>query len=202
MLSLSYKGISLERSMGSTRFALLVVYSLLMSHSIAVILAAVLHSQHLAWSGYNQCAVGFSAVLFCMKYIWNQRSSEATCIYGFSIPTKYAAWAECVLISLLTPNVSFIGHLSGILAGVIFIHVPRIIRTTRVGTYFRGMVGERLAERRYADNIQLYEDENHYANSAASDNRGYSYPTQRQASQAPAVEPNDVRQRRIDRFNR
>ena len=41
------------------------------------------------------------------------------------IPTKYAAWAELALIQLLVPNASFLGHLCGIAAGLIYIFVQR-----------------------------------------------------------------------------
>lgn len=36
------------------------------------------------------------------------------------MPGKYAAWAELLLIHLLVPNASFIGHLAGILSGLIY----------------------------------------------------------------------------------
>jgi hypothetical protein len=41
------------------------------------------------------------------------------------IPTKYACWAELVVAQILMPNVSFLGHLSGILAGLLFLEGSR-----------------------------------------------------------------------------
>ena len=75
---------------------------------------------------FNSCAVGFSAVLFSLKYVWNRYADSNTNVFGISVPTKYAAWAELVMISLVTPNASFVGHLAGILAGVLYVHVPTI----------------------------------------------------------------------------
>jgi rhomboid domain-containing protein 1 len=73
-------------------------------------------------SGYYSCAVGFSAVLFAMKYVLYMRSSGVIHLYGFSVNIKVAAWVELVLISLMNPNASFIGHLAGILAGIVYCH--------------------------------------------------------------------------------
>jgi len=43
---------------------------------------------------------------------------------GFPIWSKYAVWAELVLIQLISPNASFVGHLAGILVGLAYIHGP------------------------------------------------------------------------------
>ena len=111
--------------MGSTRFAFLFVYSLLFSHFIAVFLSYIMFILDIDTSSYHTCAVGISASLFCLKYIWNQSSSSLANIYGLSIPLKYAAWVECIIISIITPNASFVGHLSGILAGVVYLKLQQ-----------------------------------------------------------------------------
>jgi membrane associated rhomboid family serine protease len=127
MLSLCWKGVHLESELGSHKFGFLVIYSLIASHTIMVALAYILYEffqfdGHN--SGYNTCAVGFSAVLFSLKYVWNSKSTEYSSVMGFMLPTKFAAWAELVAISLISPNASFIGHLSGILAGCAYAHGP------------------------------------------------------------------------------
>lgn len=122
MLSFLVKGVQLEQSMGSLAFGALVVYALLASHSLLVALAYLSYTFDIfpALSGYNSCAVGFSAVIFCLKFVLYMRSSGVVSIYGFAINVRYAAWAELVLISILNPNASFVGHLAGILAGVLY----------------------------------------------------------------------------------
>lgn len=47
---------------------------------------------------------------------------------GFSVNIRYAVWLELVLISVLVPNASFLGHLCGILAGMLYVEVPAVLR--------------------------------------------------------------------------
>ena len=122
MMSLTWKGINLEIAMGSAAFLRLVIFSVLVAHSFFVLLSYVLYKNSDFTSSYRGCAVGFSGVLFSLKYVLNHRSSDSSNVMGINIPTKYAAWAELILISIIHPNVSFIGHLCGILAGIIYVH--------------------------------------------------------------------------------
>lgn len=127
MISLVWKGIHLEKRIGSAAYLKLVVYSLLCSHTLLVIMAFSLDqlafSPHI--SGFHSCAVGFSAVLFSLKYVWNMQSAGTSNVAGMSVPTQYAAWLELVLISVMSPNASFLGHLAGILAGVVYMRFVR-----------------------------------------------------------------------------
>ena len=104
MLSFYYKGTNLELSMGSLSFFLLCCYSLVASHSLLVLFAYIMGSILLldpSISGIDSCAVGFSAVIFCLKYVWNQCSDGRSSVMGISVPTKYAAWVELILISVI-----------------------------------------------------------------------------------------------------
>jgi rhomboid domain-containing protein 1 len=123
MISLLWKGIHLENRMTSSSYLKLVVYSLLCSHCLLVVMSYALDTMGVPpqLSGYHSCAVGFSAVIFCLKYVWNVQSPGTTGVGGMQVPTRYAAWLELVLTSLMVPNASFLGHLAGILAGVIYI---------------------------------------------------------------------------------
>lgn len=40
------------------------------------------------------------------------------------ISSRYACWAELLLIQILVPNSSFIGHLAGILVGLLYVKTP------------------------------------------------------------------------------
>lgn len=42
---------------------------------------------------------------------------------GRCLPAQYVCWAELAYIQLLTPRASFLGHLGGILAGLLHVHV-------------------------------------------------------------------------------
>lgn len=122
MVSLLWKGLHLENRMSTPKYLLMCAVLTVMSHGLIVLVAVGL------WRifdyGYymNECAVGASAVIFALKTILNLQSdpNEVTILNGFAIPTKYAVWAELILIQLLSRNTSFIGHLCGILAGLIY----------------------------------------------------------------------------------
>ena len=129
MLSLLFKGINLERHMGSEEFLFLVVFSLVISHTLHVIISYSLFEiigLSSADAKYDTNSIGFSAVLFSLKFVWNHFDlCELSNIWGINVLTKYAAWAELLVISIVSPNTSFLGHFSGILAGVLYIHVAR-----------------------------------------------------------------------------
>ena len=99
------------------------------------------------------CAVGFSAVLFALKVVstWNSRGSgevagirlpvrpsravrstlvcsSFACLPPFAPQMRWLCWGELLWIQLISPNVSFLGHLAGILAGILYIAPPRSLR--------------------------------------------------------------------------
>ncbi|CAI7994484.1 Rhomboid-related protein 4 [Geodia barretti] len=78
------------------------------------------------WSYINSCAVGFSGVLFALKVVTTHiQPAGMTRVMGFiPVPMRIACWVELVLISVLFPHVSFIGHLAGILIGFAFVYGP------------------------------------------------------------------------------
>lgn len=47
---------------------------------------------------------------------------------------QYVTWAELIYIQLLTPNASFLGHLAGILAGMLHVTVFQRLPMLRSGT--------------------------------------------------------------------
>lgn len=122
MMSLLWKGIQLETSMGSNEFAAMVVALLGMSQGITLLLAKSLvlfFDYERAY--YSEYAVGFSGVLFAMKVVLNSRSEDYTNVHGLLVPARYAAWAELIIIQMFVPGVSFLGHLGGILAGILYL---------------------------------------------------------------------------------
>ncbi|XP_044499289.1 rhomboid-like protein 14, mitochondrial isoform X2 [Mangifera indica] len=122
MMSLLWKGIRLETSMGSTEFASMVVVLVGLSQGITLLLAkSLLLFFDYGKPYYSEYAVGFSGVLFAMKVILNSHSENFTNVYGFIVPARYAAWAELILIQMFVPGVSFLGHLGGILAGILYL---------------------------------------------------------------------------------
>ena len=68
----------------------------------------------------DQCAVGFSSVIFALKVLVN--SDSVASMLDMSV------WSELLIIQLLVPNASFIGHLAGILAGIAYVWGAALFR--------------------------------------------------------------------------
>ncbi|KAJ6722155.1 RHOMBOID-RELATED PROTEIN [Salix viminalis] len=126
MMSLLWKGIQLETSVGSVEFASMLAALLAMSQGITLMLAkSLLLFFDYDKPYYYEYSAGFSGVLFAMKTVLNSQSEDFTNVYGLLIPARYAAWAELILIQMFIPGVSFLGHLGGILAGILYLKLKR-----------------------------------------------------------------------------
>ena len=53
------------------------------------------------------------------------------------MPVQYVCWAELLYIQLLTPKASFLGHLGGILAGLLHVNVLENLVLPSGGFSFR-----------------------------------------------------------------
>lgn len=121
MVSLLWKGTKLEQRLGSVSFAVIIAaFSQLIG--VVYVLVQLLLAESLHDPSYKmQCAVGFSGVLFALKVLNNHyHPGGSSSIFGLHVPNKYACWAELVAIHLLSPGSSFVGHLSGILVGLLY----------------------------------------------------------------------------------
>ncbi|KNA13218.1 hypothetical protein SOVF_118830 isoform B [Spinacia oleracea] len=121
MLALVPLGSELERIMGSVR---LLYTTLLLALSNAVIhLLIALLVAHNPFHPYtflmNECAIGFSGILFSMIVIETSLSGvHSRSVFGlFNVPAKWYPWILLLVFQLLLTNISFLGHLSGILSG-------------------------------------------------------------------------------------
>ncbi|KAI3457752.1 hypothetical protein Pfo_014415 [Paulownia fortunei] len=123
MLSLLWKGIQLESAMGSIEYASMVAALVGMSQGITLLLAKSLLLFDYERAYYNEYAVGFSGVLFAMKVVLYSQSDNYTYVHGLMVPARYAAWAELILVQMFVPGVSFLGHLGGILAGLLYLYL-------------------------------------------------------------------------------
>ncbi|KAG5606337.1 hypothetical protein H5410_027829 [Solanum commersonii] len=61
-----------------------------------------------------------------MKVTLNAQSEDYTYVHGLLVLTRYAAWAELILIQMFVPGVSFLGHLGGILADLLFLRLKAL----------------------------------------------------------------------------
>ena len=167
MVSFLWKGRQLERRFGSVYFGfLLVIFTVLTS--IVYVAINVIMSEVFDDRSYRmQCAVGFSGVIFALKVLVTHYSpSGMQYIFGaIPVPSKYIFWAELVLIQIITPNASFVGHLAGILVGLAYTKGPlKIIMDSFLQpSEYRRFSGGGYASAR-SDNYSGYRNDTGYRN--------------------------------------
>ena len=67
----------------------------------------------------NECCIGLSGILFAVLVV-NIESSGASSVsfFGlFSLPSRWYPWLLALILQLLSPRLSFFGHISGIVVG-------------------------------------------------------------------------------------
>ncbi len=117
------RGSKMEQSEGSRLFAILVAQVLILSQILTVIVSVFMAKLADMEELNHDCVVGFSGVLFALKYIQSQRSpDEMERILSFQVPNRYVTWVELLIIHLVVPNSSLLGHLCGIFAGILYEH--------------------------------------------------------------------------------
>lgn len=118
MMSLFQLGSGLEPLFGSLQYAFILAVFTIAVGTLYVAIAWLLSIAVDAAYLYSS-AVGFSGVLFAMAVDEASLSPAATrSLFGlFSVPTKLYPWVLMLVLQLVLPNVSFLGHLSGVLIG-------------------------------------------------------------------------------------
>lgn len=126
MGSFMWKAVTLERHFGSGYFLYLTTVFSILTGLVYVAIQTFLSELLDDWSHMNSCAVGFSGVIFALKVVTTHIQPEGTTMVMGLLPvsSRLACWVELVIISVLFPNVSFVGHLSGILVGVMYVTGP------------------------------------------------------------------------------
>ncbi|XP_029658011.1 rhomboid-related protein 4 [Octopus sinensis] len=125
MVSFLSKGIRLEKRLSSQHFGFLLVFCTVASGVVLIALNILMMILTNDTSYELTCAVGFSAVIFAIKVVLNYMNPQEQHAYGgFLIPYKYIHWLEVVMIQLIVPQASFLGHISGIIVGLIYCKTP------------------------------------------------------------------------------
>ncbi|XP_068597600.1 rhomboid-related protein 4-like [Brachionichthys hirsutus] len=125
MVSFLWKGIGLERRLGGAWFAYLLAVFSLLTGVVYLALEAVLTELTQDQSYSMACAVGFSGVLFALKVLNNHyHPGGVAYVMGVPVANRYASWVELMLIHITSPGTSFIGHLAGILVGLLYAAGP------------------------------------------------------------------------------
>ncbi|XP_022594303.1 rhomboid-related protein 4 isoform X4 [Seriola dumerili] len=125
MVSFLWKGIRLEQRLGGAWFVYLLSVFSLLTGLVYLVLEAALTQLTQDQSYSMTCAVGFSGVLFALKVLNNHyHPGGVTNVMGIPVSNQYASWVELVLIHITSPGTSFVGHLSGILVGLLYTSGP------------------------------------------------------------------------------
>ena len=130
MVSLLLKGRLLEVSMGSTSFMIMIAALTVLHPALHLFLSYALNALGIS-NAWDSCVSGVAGLLFGMTSVlhyssvfWNQPVSPPfdTFLRKTTIDVRYLAWAELLIFALNSPRVSFVGCLSGLLAGITYPH--------------------------------------------------------------------------------
>ncbi|XP_063551319.1 rhomboid-related protein 4 isoform X3 [Gorilla gorilla gorilla] len=125
MASMLWKGINLERRLGSRWFAYVITTFSVLTGVVYLLLQFAVAEFMDEPDFKRSCAVGFSGVLFALKVLNNHYCPGGFVnILGFPVPNRFACWVELVAIHLFSPGTSFAGHLAGILVGLMYTQGP------------------------------------------------------------------------------
>ena len=149
MLSFIWKSRQLERKFSSITYLLLLIF-LTLSTNLLYLFINMLLAEFVDYNYSYRCAVGFSGVLFALTVISGSFTPNAySSVLGlFTVPIRYATWLELILVSVFVQNASFVGHLSGILVGILFVWLYNNFGRRR--SYFHGSP-RRLGDQRDED---------------------------------------------------
>lgn len=122
MSSLLQLGLSLEAHFGSLQFLFLSIWSILIVGMLYVLLAVLF--SYVDAGQYYSSGVGYSGVLFTYALIEAYHTTETSrSIFGFfSVPAKMYPFILLIILQVVIPNISFLGHFSGILVGLLVVH--------------------------------------------------------------------------------
>ena len=110
--------------MGTKKFLVMTLFLLVASGLIFVFLSWLLFVTNLYPDTYFGYTIGFSCVLFGYKVVSHYYHVNPPSMFGLPASSSLVSWLELFYMSLF-PNVSFLGHLSGMLAGYLYIFLPK-----------------------------------------------------------------------------
>jgi len=125
MMSMAAIGSSLEHSIGTVQLFFSVAWLIILCSCFSVAVSWFLTMVVFYDPAYlKQQSVGFSGVIFALCVVDIYKSSSSTrSLFGFvEVPARVYPWALLVALQVLVPNVSFLGHLSGVLVGTLQAH--------------------------------------------------------------------------------
>ncbi|XP_034557679.1 rhomboid-related protein 4-like [Notolabrus celidotus] len=125
MLSLLMEGKSLEQRMGGGWFFYLLCVFYLLTGLMHLLLQAVLTRLNLLVELTVGCSVGFSGVLFALSVVnITYHSGDVVYVHTVPVPKSCAIWMLLVVAHRSNAKASLIGHLAGILVGLLYTKGP------------------------------------------------------------------------------
>jgi membrane associated rhomboid family serine protease len=123
MMSLMQLAPALEQQFGTLPFAAMTAWTIIIEGLLYVSISWLggTATGDIAWMYH--AGVGFSGVLFTYATLESYHTTmQFRSVFGFfSVPAKVYPWILLVLLSVVLPGISFLGHLCGILSGMLFI---------------------------------------------------------------------------------
>jgi len=123
MMSLYQLGAHAEQQFGSGPFFFITCWCIILCGTLYCLLSWALSYITGDFSWLLSSAVGYSGVLFAYAMIYAYHTSAPTqSIFGMcSIPSKLYPWVLLVLIQVVLPNISMMGHLAGVIVGYLLV---------------------------------------------------------------------------------
>mmetsp|Transcript_7872 Transcript_7872/g.14321 ORF Transcript_7872/g.14321 Transcript_7872/m.14321 type:complete len:329 (+) Transcript_7872:2-988(+) len=121
MMSTAAISTMLEKRVGTLQQIMTIAWAMLLTSSLYTLVSLFLH----IFLGRNNLmyshSVGFSGVLFHLSVMeCNMTPHRSRSVFGFlSVPAYLYPWALLVALQMFITNLSFAGHLSGILTGTL-----------------------------------------------------------------------------------
>lgn len=126
MLSMYSLGTSIEIQFGSLHFLFMTLWSIIGIGALYVLLSwlGTVITGDESWM--NMSAVGYSGVLFNYAILEAYHTTAVTrSLCGFcDVPAKMYPFVLLVAIQLLMPGISFLGHVSGVIFGLLLVYGP------------------------------------------------------------------------------
>lgn len=110
----------LESRLGTIRLTLTILWAMLLTSATYTLAAFLLHIlfkyDHLMF----QHALGFSGVIFHLSVLECNLTQGSRSLFGVvSVPSYLYPWILLLALQFIMPNLSFMGHLAGILTGTL-----------------------------------------------------------------------------------
>lgn len=124
MLSTSAIGSMLEKHLGTLQLVISILWAILLSNALYLGIAWTVSAVFRYDKLLLEHAVGFSGIIFHMSVVeCHLAPNHSRSLFGIvQVPSYIYPWALLILLQMFMPNLSFLGHLSGILTGTLQSH--------------------------------------------------------------------------------